>query len=66
MNITLNGDSINIPNGINILALIISKKLKPEKIVIEYNLNILSKEEWGNTIIKEKDEIEILSFVVGG
>lgn len=66
MNITLNGDSLNLPNGISILALIVLKKLKPEKIVIEYNFNILSKDEWENTVIKENDKIEIISFVVGG
>jgi sulfur carrier protein len=66
MNITLNGDSIKLPNGISILALIVLKKLKPEKIVIEYNFNILSKDEWENTVIKENDKIEIISFVVGG
>ncbi len=66
MNITLNGDSLNLQLGTSILTLIESKKLKSEKIVIEYNLNILNKEEWENTVIKENDEIEILSFVVGG
>ncbi|HEY8805663.1 MAG TPA: sulfur carrier protein ThiS, partial [Clostridium sp.] len=60
------GDSLNLQLGTSILALIETKGLKPEKIVIEYNLNILSKEEWENTIIKVNDEIEILSFVVGG
>ena len=66
MNITLNGDSLKLQNGISILALIVLKKLKPEKIVIEYNLNILSKDEWETTVIKENDKIEIISFVVGG
>ncbi|MBU3182114.1 sulfur carrier protein ThiS [Clostridium psychrophilum] len=66
MKITLNGDSLNLQNEISILALIVLKKLKPEKIVIEYNYNILSKEEWENTLIKENDKIEIISFVVGG
>ncbi|MCB2292611.1 sulfur carrier protein ThiS [Clostridium algoriphilum] len=61
-----NGDSLNLQFGTSILALIELNKLKPEKIVIEYNYNILSQEEWTNTVIKENDKIEILSFVVGG
>ena len=66
MNVTLNGDSLKLEVDTSLLTLVKIKELQSERIVIEYNYNILSKEEWENTILKENDLIEILSFVVGG
>ena len=66
MNVTLNGNLLKIQDDTGLLTLLETKGLKPERIVIEYNNNILIKEEWGSIVIKENDKIEVLSFVRGG
>lgn len=66
MLININGKSEEAPIGLNLAELILSKRLCAEKIVIEYNLRILPKDEWGNIHLQENDKIEIVSFVAGG
>lgn len=66
MNVTLNGNTLQLKAGISLLNLLELKGIELKTIVVEYNYNILSKEEWGTTVIKENDKIEILSFVRGG
>ena len=66
MNVTLNGNSIQLQADTSLLTLLGIKGLEPERIVIEYNNNILNKEEWGSIVIKENDKVEVLSFVRGG
>jgi len=33
---------------------------------VEYNLTIIPKEQYGQTILKDGDEVEIVSFMGGG
>ena len=35
-------------------------------IVVEYNFTIIPKEQYGQTILKDGDEVEIVSFMGGG
>ena len=35
-------------------------------IVVEYNLTIIPKEQYDRTILKDGDEVEIVSFMGGG
>lgn len=48
MEIILNGKKINVNSNITLFELLRIKKLKPERIIIEYNFKILHKENWGN------------------
>ncbi len=41
-------------------------ELYADKIVVELNLEILPKDEYDKTILKEDDKIEIVAFVGGG
>ncbi|WP_058485750.1 sulfur carrier protein ThiS [Defluviitalea phaphyphila] len=66
MKIILNGKKENVQENITLMDLILSKNLNPDTIVVEYNLNIVKKEEWSNTFLKENDSIEVLRFVGGG
>ena len=50
----------------SIMAFIKDKKLNMESLVVEYNFNIVKKAEWDCIILKENDNLELLSFVGGG
>lgn len=66
MNITLNGKKTELEKPLSLMELLSIKGLDPQKVVIEYNFQVLGKEEWGSTILKENDNLEVLRFVGGG
>jgi sulfur carrier protein len=47
-------------------SLVAFKKLCPEKIVLEHNFHILSREDWPKVMLRDGDTVEIVSFVGGG
>lgn len=66
MIIKINGKNENVEKIDSIARLVSDKKLSADKIVIEHNLRIVPKEEWPRVILRENDNIEIVSFVGGG
>lgn len=66
MKIKVNGQIETVKENITILDFVESKELNPENVVVEYNLNIVKSEQWSQTILKENDSLEVLSFVGGG
>ncbi|NTW33473.1 MAG: sulfur carrier protein ThiS [Bacteroidetes bacterium] len=66
MYITVNGKKELIAQNDSVIDFIISKELNPDKLIIELNMQILSKKDWGTVILKEKDNLEILGVVSGG
>ncbi len=70
MKIVLNGVSENIEKEILISEFI--EKLSSEKninlsgAVVLLNDELIKRDSWKDTIIKENDEIEVLTFVSGG
>ena len=66
MKIKVNGQIETVKEEITILDFVESKGLNPQNVVVEYNLNIVKSEQWNQTILKENDSLEVLSFVGGG
>lgn len=66
INLTLNGEKMQIKSDTSLFELVKTKKLNPEVIVIEHNLDIIPKAEWAEVILKENDQVEIICFVGGG
>jgi len=52
--------------GKSLEDLVESTGLARDRIVIEHNRNIVLKEMWQGTFLKDEDNIEIVSFVGGG
>lgn len=66
MTLTLNGKQESIEKQATLDALIAAKGLCPDKIVVEHNFSIIAKEDWPKITLKDRDTIEIVSFVGGG
>ena len=64
--IIINGDEKFIPEGISILELLDIYKINKDRVVIELNKNIIGKNDFEETILKDKDLLEIVTFVGGG
>jgi len=64
--ITINGKQTEFLEKQTVQDFLYSKDLEPQKVVVELNTKILSHEEWQETILKDGDSLEIISFVGGG
>ena len=65
MKVTVNGDPRELPDGETVRALIVRHNLSPDKVAIELNRRLLRGDKY-DTPLKEGDEVEIVTFVVGG
>ena len=62
----INGIEMDFENDITITTLLNNLNLCAEKVVIEVNYEIVSKENYENHKLYERDSIEVVSFVGGG
>lgn len=66
MNITLNGKKTELEKSVTLIELLELKGIEHEKVIVEYNYDILMRDDWRSTVLKENDNIEVLRFVGGG
>ena len=66
MTVTINGESREIPDGLNVAALLAHLGMPVERVAIERNLDILPRARWQETQVQANDRFEIVHFVGGG
>ena len=66
MKITLNGEAVEIADGISVGGLLKERNIKPELVSVEHNGTIVLKEDYDKLIISNGDTIEFLYFMGGG
>jgi sulfur carrier protein len=66
MKIRVNGEEKEIADGLNVLRLLEELQIRPGRVVVELNRNIVSREAHGSILLKEGDALEIVHFVGGG
>jgi sulfur carrier protein len=67
MNVKINGQEEVLPEEtLNLRELVIQRGLVPERVVIEYNFQVVLRENWPLICLQERDNVEIVSFVGGG
>ena len=62
----VNGKEMNLEDGITIVSLLNKLNLNPNKVVVEVDMNIVSKEKYEIEILNNTDQVEIVNFVGGG
>lgn len=62
----VNGKEMKYEHGMNITDLLKKLNLDKEKVVVEINFEIVTKEKFDDRIIKSDDKIEIVGFIGGG
>jgi thiamine biosynthesis protein ThiS len=65
INITINGES-QVCSAENLGALVEQLGLKADRVAIELNREIVSREQWPETRLHDGDRLEIVHFVGGG
>lgn len=66
MTVTINGESREIPEGLNVAQLLGHLGLAFDRVAIERNRDILPRSEWQGTAVRANDSFEIVHFVGGG
>ena len=65
MKLTINGESRVVPAD-NLKALVEQLGMKADRVAIELNRQIVARDRWPQTLLKDGDQIEIVHFVGGG
>jgi sulfur carrier protein len=66
INIQVNGEEVNCQPEINLADLLIARGLNPRLVAVEYNGEIIHRQYWQDTKIKQGDRLEIVTIVGGG
>jgi thiamine biosynthesis protein ThiS len=71
MKVHINGEERNFqdqatPAQFTLAALIESLNMKPDRVAVELNRDIVPRDRWPQTQLKDGDRLEIVHFVGGG
>ena len=64
--VTINGEPRQFEGSVSVAALLAGMGLNPAKIAVERNLEIVSRSQYGATMVSEGDKLEIVHFIGGG
>jgi sulfur carrier protein len=63
---TLNGDPYEVAGPLTVADLLARLEIDARRVAVELNLTVLKRDAFGQTTIREGDEVEIVNFVGGG
>jgi sulfur carrier protein len=66
MLITLNGEKKDVPDGITVIGLLEHLNIQHQRVAVERNEEIVKKAAYAETLLKEGDALEVVSFMGGG
>ena len=62
----INGEEKEFPEGLTLAALVAQLGMKPDRVAVELNLEIVPRDRWDSVFLKQGDKLEIVHFVGGG
>lgn len=67
MNVVVNGEDKEFAGELSILELLKQCEVQsPEMVSVEHNEELLTRDQFEETIVKENDEVDFLFFMGGG
>ena len=66
MQLIINGQSQNVQENLSLSELISQLNMKPERVAVERNGDIVPRNQWPQTALQNGDRLEIVHFVGGG
>ena len=67
MKLILNGKNETTSDGITVSQLLVEKKIaQPDMVSVEVNDNMLNRDAFETTVLKDNDHVEFLFFMGGG
>jgi thiamine biosynthesis protein ThiS len=66
MKLQINGETRDFPGQLTLAALVEQLGMKPDRVAVELNLEIVPRAQWESVQLKEGDKLEVVHFVGGG
>jgi sulfur carrier protein len=66
MKVRVNGEEKEVADGLSVARLLEELQIRPGRVVVELNQDVVSRAAHGSTLLKEGDALEIVHFVGGG
>lgn len=66
MQVTVNGESREMPDGASVADLVAQFDLTPERVAVEVNERLVRRATYRETALREGDRVEIVTPVGGG
>jgi len=66
MKLQLNGDLRDFTEPLSLQDLIEQLGMKPDRVAVELNREIIARENWEGTALSDGDRLEVVHFVGGG
>lgn len=66
MKLKINGEEREAVDGLSLIGLLESLQIRPGRVVVERNREIVPRDSFGSTMLAEGDVLEIVHFVGGG
>lgn len=66
MRTSINGEAKTLVDGLTVAGLVETLALDTRKLAIEVNLAIVPRSRYGETVLADGDQIEIVQFIGGG
>ena len=69
MKLQINGDErdfSDVSASLTLAALVAKLGMKPDRVAVELNRDIVPRDRWAATLLKEGDRLEVVHFVGGG
>lgn len=64
--IVLNGESRTVAEGVTVADLLAELGRHPRTVAVEHDGEILPRERYAGTVLREGDRLEVVGFVQGG
>ena len=66
VSITLNGKPRQIDRALNVPALLSTLDVNPKQVAVAINGDVVTRDSWPRTVVREGDVVEIVRAVGGG
>ncbi|KRW61539.1 sulfur carrier protein ThiS [Pseudomonas sp. TTU2014-080ASC] len=66
MQIQLNGEAYELPDGETVASLLVRLELTGRRVAVELNLDIVPRSEHATTVLREGDQVEVVHAIGGG
>lgn len=66
MKVKINGEEREFDSGLTLTVLLESLQIRPGRVVVERNREIVPRDSYNATLINDGDTLEIVHFVGGG
>ena len=66
MKLVINGEERSFDIPLTLASLVEQLGMKPDRVAVELNRDIVPRENWPQTQLAEGDQLEIVQFVGGG